>query len=65
MTALVKSICMTEIEEENPLFTQFVSGFKVRRDDVMKPRYYALKAFNLNGGPLDHLIAKKSAISIA
>ena len=56
---------MTEIEEENPLFTQFVSGFKVRRDDVMKPRYYALKAFNLNGGPLDHLIAKKSAISIA
>ena len=40
--ALMKSICMTEIEEENPRFTQFVRRFKVKRNALLKPRYYAL-----------------------
>ena len=57
--SLIKSICMTEIEEENPRFTQFVKGFKVKRNALLKPRYYALQSYEDNGGPIDHLVSKK------
>ena len=32
VSSMLKSICMSEIEEENPRFTQFVKGFKVKRN---------------------------------
>lgn len=62
--SLIKSICMTEIEEENPRFTQFVKGFKVKRNALLKARYYALQSYEDNGGPIDHLVSKKQAIDL-
>ena len=50
---------MTEIEEENPMFAQYVTSFRVRRNALLKPRFYALKAYEDNGGPIDHLISTK------
>ena len=32
VSSLMKSIFMSELEEENPRFTQFVKGFKVKRN---------------------------------
>lgn len=40
--ALMKSVIMTEIEEENPRYVQFVKGFKIKRNQLMKPPFYAL-----------------------
>ena len=62
--SLLKSICMSEIEEENPRYTQFVEGFKIRRNELFRPRFFALKAFDTNGGPIDHLVSKKHALDL-
>lgn len=64
ITSLLKSIVMSEIEEENPKFTQFIESFRVKRQGIDKPRFYALKAFEDNGGPIDHLVSKKQAINL-
>lgn len=55
---------MTEIEEENPRFVQFIKGFKVKRNELLRPKFYALQAYENNGGPIDHLIGKKQAIQL-
>ena len=55
---------MSEIEEENPRYTQFVKGFKIKRNELFTPPYYALKAYENNKGPIDHLISTKQAISL-
>lgn len=55
---------MSEIEEENPRFVQFIKGFKVKRNELLRPKFYALQAYENNGGPIDHLIGKKQAIQL-
>ena len=55
---------MSEIEQENPRFAQYVKGFKVKRNSLFHAKYYALQAFEDNGGPIDHLLSKKQAMSL-
>ena len=55
---------MTEVEEENPRYLQFITGFKVKRNALYRQPFYALKAYERNGGPIDHLIGKKQAIDM-
>lgn len=31
---------------------------------MKRPDYYALKAFEDNGGPIDHLVSKKQAVNL-
>ena len=42
VASLAKSICMSEIEEENKHFIPFIKSFKVKRNELMRPRYHAL-----------------------
>ena len=64
VSALIKSVVMSEIEAENPRFVQYVKGFKVKRNALFKPPFYALQAFEDNGSPIDHLITKKQAMQL-
>lgn len=64
VTAQLKSICMAEIEAETPKFVQYVESFKVHRNELLNPPFYALKAYELNKGPIDQLVGKKNALSL-
>ena len=39
-------------------------GFKVKQNDLMKPKYYALQAYEDNKGPLDRLMGKTEALDL-
>ena len=39
-----------------------VTGYSVKRDRINKTPYYGLKAYEQEGKPIDHLIAKKDAV---
>lgn len=64
VSSMLKSIVMSEIEEENPRFIQYITSFKVKRNELYKPQFYALRAFEDNGKPLDYLVGKKQAVNI-
>lgn len=36
----------------------------MKRNSLFKPKFYALQSFEDHGGPIDHLISKKQAISV-
>ena len=41
-----KSILMSEVEEENPLYSCLVTGFSVERNNQLRAPYYGLKTTN-------------------
>lgn len=51
-----KSILMSEVEEENPLYTCLVSGFSVERNNQLRVPYYGLTSFEKHGEPLNKLV---------
>ena len=55
---------MCELEDENPRLMQYIKGFKVKHSSSNLTRFYALQAFEDNGGPIDYLIGKKQATSL-
>ena len=55
---------MCELEDENPRLMQYIKGFKVRHSSSNLTRFYALQAFEDNGGPIDYLIGKKQATAL-
>ena len=59
--SICKSIIMSEVEEENPNFACMVTGFVIERNSMHQVPYYALNAYERNGGPINHLIGVQQA----
>ena len=59
--SLCKAIIMTELEEDNPKFACLVTGYKVEKNSMNQVPYYALDAYERNGGPIAHLVAFSQA----
>ena len=61
--AMLKSIVMSETEQEDPRFACMVTGYKIERNAVDQSPYFGLQAYERNKGPIDHLISKQDCQS--
>ena len=52
---------MSELEEENPKFACLITGYNIEKNNVNQVPYYALKAYERNGGPINHLVGREQA----
>ena len=60
--SMLKSIVMSETEQEDPNYASLVTGYAIERDKVNDTPYYGLQAFEENKGPIDHLVNRKDCI---
>lgn len=60
--SMLKSIVMSEIEQENPKFACLAIGYKVEKNSINKTPFYGLKSFEKNKGPINHLLNKKDCV---
>ena len=59
-----KSIIMSEVEAENPLFSCLVKGFQVERNSHQRAPYYGLKAHENSGQPINKLVDGQRAAEV-
>jgi hypothetical protein len=57
---MLKSIVMSETEQEDPKFACLAIAYQVERNNVHKTPFYGLKAYEKNKGPINQLISKKN-----
>jgi len=57
----LKSMAMSELEQENRKIACIVTGYKLETQGRGKTPFYALAATEKNGGPLKHFISKDQA----
>lgn len=57
--SIFKSIIMSEVEQDQPQYSCIVSGYSVEKAKMHLTPYYGLRAYENEGAPINHLIAKK------
>ena len=59
---MAKSIIMSEAEEDEPQVSCMLTGYSVERNKIDRTPYYGLRAYETDGKPIDHLVAKKDVV---
>lgn len=50
---------MSEVEQDSPQYSCIVSSYSVEKAKMHLTPYYGLRAYENEGAPINHLIAKK------
>ena len=54
---------MRELENQNPKFTCLINSYKEHRNVVSQAPYYALRAYEINGKPLEQFCPRPEKLS--